>query len=241
MSVRPQRAPRSDAPGREGHALDLAGEGGVARPSGALWLPGRRALIVADLHLGKSDRLARIGGPLLPPYEGLETLSRLGAEIEALGPRLVVSLGDAFDDPGAARAPEGDLVEGLLRLMAGRRWVWMAGNHDPSPPAFGGEARATLRFGSLHLGHEPSLASPPDGCVEISGHLHPKARIAARGRRISRRCFLFGASRLILPAFGAYTGGLDMRDAAFDRLLGPGAEALLCSGGRIVRLPRDAR
>lgn len=225
----------------QGLRLNLEGETAVARCSGTLWLPAPRTLVVADLHLGKSDRLARIGGPLLPPYEGLETLQKLGAEIECLRPAVVISLGDAFDDAEAARAPDTALREALLRLMAGRRWLWVMGNHDPIAPEFGGEARAEARLPSLILRHVAEHAPPAAGWVEISAHYHPKARIIAGGRRLTRRCFLWDGRRLILPAFGAYTGGLDMRDAAFDSLLAPGALALLISSGRVRALPRAKR
>ena len=223
-----------------GHPLDLAGEPGLARPSGVLWLPARKTLIAADLHLGKSDRFARQGGPLLPPYEGLETLSRLGAEIEALRPRTVISLGDAFDDPVSAREPDPALREALLRLMAGRRWIWILGNHDPAAPEFGGEARPELSLGALALRHEPAATAPAAGRVEVAAHLHPKARLTLKGRRLSRRCFLWDGARLILPALGAYTGGLDIADPAFERLMTGEATALLLSGGRIIALPRGA-
>lgn len=212
----------------------------MARPSGALWLLEERALIVADLHLGKSERAARLGGSLLPPYETVETLDRLGAEIAALSPRLVVSLGDAFDDSEAGAALAESARETLLRLMAGRRWIWALGNHDPhlADLDFGGEARAFLDLGPLQLRHEARAAEPPEGALEISAHYHPKATLIAGGRRLTRRCFLRDRRRLILPAFGAYTGGLDARSAAFDPLLEAEAEALLLTGGAVRSIPR---
>lgn len=221
----------------DGLRLDLASEPAVARASGALWLEARRILIVADLHLGKSERLARRGGPLLPPYEGLETLARLGAEIEALEPAQIISLGDGFDDRRAARDLDDGVRDALLRLMAGRRWLWILGNHDPHAPELGGDARHAFALGPLVLRHE-AAGAPPPGHVEISAHYHPKARLTLRGRRLARRCFVWDGARLILPAFGAYTGGLDIGAAVFDDLLSPNAQALVLSGKKVLALPR---
>lgn len=232
----PARAAEAGSGIDVGFPLDLSGERAEARASGALWLPARRALVVADLHLGKSERLARAGGPLLPPYEGLETLERLRAEIERLGPKLVISLGDAFDDAEAALSPDQRLVETLLRLMAGRRWIWMLGNHDPIAPTFGGEGRLDFKLGPLDLRHEARAAAPGDGRVEVSGHFHPKSVLTLRGRRLSRRCFLWSGDRLILPAFGAYTGGLCASSPAFSALLGEKVQTLLLSGGRVLAM-----
>lgn len=232
--------PDRTTPPLAGAPLTLAGVPALARPSGALWLPEARALIVADLHLGKSERAARRGGPLLPPYETIETLDRVGAEIAALSPRLVVSLGDGFDDAEAGAALDRSARETLLRLMAGRRWIWALGNHDPdlADLEIGGEARAGLSLGALVLRHEATQAGPPPDGLEISAHYHPKATLRLGGRRLARRCFLRDSRRLILPAFGAYTGGLDARAAAFDALLETGAEALILSGGAVRAIPR---
>lgn len=234
---RPVRSPASSSatPPENGLALRLGAAVFTPQPSGALWRPETRLLAVADLHLGKSERLARRGGPFLPPYETVETLDRLGAEIERLQPRLVVSLGDAFDDGDASASLDRGAEERLLRLMAGRRWIWISGNHDPQPIALGGESRAELTLDGVVFRHEPAAAL--DG-VEIAGHLHPKARLALRGRVLRRRCFLADARRAILPAFGAYTGGLDAADPVFDRLLGPEATAILCSGSGLHAFPR---
>ncbi|MEM9725076.1 MAG: metallophosphoesterase, partial [Pseudomonadota bacterium] len=191
---------------------------------------------------------ARRGGPLLPPYEGLDTLERLHREIAALAPEMVISLGDGFDDARAAQAPDAALRDTLLRLMAGRRWVWILGNHDPAPPSFGGEARTSLALGPLRLRHaalrrpaEPHTPEAPPEPVEISAHYHPKAQMVIRGRKLSRRCFLWDGARLILPAFGAYTGGLPADDPAFDALMGADALALVLSGDRVLPFPRARR
>lgn len=206
-------------------------------PSGGLWLAERRLLAVADLHLGKSERLARRGGPFLPPYETEETLGRLGDAIERLQPRIVVSLGDAFDDGQAAANLDDAIEERFLRLMAGRRWIWILGNHDPQPIELGGESRAELTLDGVTFRHAPSAGAAG---FEIAGHLHPKARISLRGRALRRRCFLVDKRRLILPAFGAYTGGLDAADPAFDPLLAHDATALLCGADRLYAFPRQA-
>lgn len=234
-------------PHAAGATLSLAGIAAIARPSGALWLPAPRMLAVADLHLGKSERLARRGGPFLPPYDTAETLSRLTAEIAALEPERVLCLGDSFDDPRAAAALAPEDQARLTALVAARRWLWITGNHDPTgPDRLGGAQAAEAEIGALRFRHIARSAPPEAGAVEISGHYHPKATLFARGRRLSRRCFLAApgglataGGRLILPAFGCYTGGLDAADSAFDPLFPDGAVALLI--GREVRaIPRAA-
>lgn len=200
-----------------------------ARPSGALWWPEGGWLIVADLHLGKSERMARRGGALLPPYEGLATLERLGAEIAATDPGLVVSLGDGFDDDAAAAGLAEPLCRMVDDLARGREWLWLAGNHDPSAPCThlpGGTGREA-RLGPAVLRHEARPGAGPD----ISGHYHPAVRLA--GQRA--RAFLIGREHLILPAFGAYTGGLDAAEPALARLTGGGV-AVACLH-RAIALP----
>jgi DNA ligase-associated metallophosphoesterase len=143
-----------DAPDSDGScALRLAGGLALARPSGALWLPAARLLVVSDLHLGKAERLARRGGALLPPYETEETLARLAAEVDALGPATVLCLGDSFDDLRAAEALDEAARETIARLAAGRRWVWAAGNHDPAPLDLPGTHAAEWREGPFAFRH----------------------------------------------------------------------------------------
>ena len=219
-----------------GCAFALAGARLVARPSGALWAPDLGVLAVADLHLGKAERMARRGGALLPPYADADTLARLSAEIAALDPGTVVSLGDGFDDGRAAGALAPEAAERLAALAEGRRWVWIAGNHDPAPHGHPGRCAPEWAAGPLLFRHVAEAGAPPG---EVSGHFHPKATLALRGRRVRRRCFLADARRAILPAFGAYTGGLDALSAAFDALLGPEARALLL-GRRVIAAPRCA-
>ena len=213
----------------------LAGEELVPLPSGVLWWPSARLLAVSDLHLGRSERMARRGGGLLPPYETRDTLDRLAAVIARTAPRTIVSLGDCFDDMGAAEAVLDEVIERLTAMAAGRRWIWIAGNHDPGPVELPGTNVAEHREGPLVFRH----IARPGVTGEISGHYHPKMRLWMRGSHIARPCFLADGSRAILPAFGTYTGGLDVTDAALDPLLGPEARAFL-TGRSIAVLPRHA-
>ena len=208
------------------YPFDFAGERLEARPSGALFWPDRRWLVVADLHLGKSERMARRGGSLLPPYETLVTLDRLDSEIAATDPAAVISLGDGFDDDAAAEALP-DLLCDRLRTMAWRRrWIWISGNHDPAPvcPRLPGETLA-------ELGDGPVLRHQAGQGPDMSGHFHPCVRLA--GDR--RRCFLVGRDHLILPAFGAYTGGLAIDSPVLTALV-PQGLAIAC-GARALPIP----
>ncbi|WP_134679446.1 ligase-associated DNA damage response endonuclease PdeM [Paracoccus ravus] len=211
-----------------GWRFDFHGLRLEARVSGALWWPEGRWLLVADLHLGKSERMARRGGPLLPPYESIATLDRLGQEVAALDPLRIVSLGDGFDDDLAGRQADPIIRHALGRLAHGRDWLWLCGNHDPScPEGHPGEAEAVFHLGAVLLRHEAVSGDGPD----ISGHFHPVLRLA--GER--KRTFLVGDQHLILPAFGAYTGGLPYDDPALRRLV-PEGLALAC-GRQIHALP----
>lgn len=206
-----------------GYAFTLAGARLVLLPSGALHWPDARMLVVSDLHLGKSERHARRTGGLLPPYETHDTLARLETDIRATAPGVVLCLGDSFDDARAADAMEEGAQLWLTRLMAGRRWLWIEGNHDPGPVALGGTHLAQHRAGPLTFRH----IAEPDAVGEISGHYHPKARIATRGEGVTRPCMLIDEARAILPAFGTYTGGLSCTDPALSRLMRRGASAVL--------------
>jgi DNA ligase-associated metallophosphoesterase len=220
-----------------GYDFILSGARLTARPSGALWWPDEGLLALSDLHLGKSERLARRGGALLPPYEVRETLARVAAEIAATDPRTVLCLGDSFDDLAAAGSLDPADSAELSRLMAGRRWIWVEGNHDPGPVAIGGTHLAEFPLGPLIFRH----IAEPAAQGEISGHYHPKARLSLRGQAISRPCFLIDGSRVILPAFGAYTGGLRCDDPALAGLMGPDAVAVLTGpAARPVPMPRRA-
>ncbi|MEM7544749.1 MAG: ligase-associated DNA damage response endonuclease PdeM [Pseudomonadota bacterium] len=195
---------------------------------GALWLPDHRLLVVSDLHLGKADRIARREGRLTPPYEVTETLTRLADLVALHAPAVVICLGDSFDGPdGAARLTPAARHD-LAALMAGRRWIWIAGNHDPAPMGLGGEYRASVTFGDTTFRHVAETAAK-----DISGHYHPKAWVRGRGRP----AFVVDSHRVILPAFGTYTGGLDVCDPVFDPLFGPNALVLM-TGRRIIAAPR---
>ena len=204
--------------------LTLAGTALAALHSGALWWPDEAMLCVADLHLGKSERIARRGGALLPPYETAETLDRLAADIARHAPRVVVCLGDSFDDGAGADALMPENSGRLATLGAGRDWIWIAGNHDPAPLSVAGRHLAEVARGPLTFRH---IARPVADGGEISGHWHPKARVALRGRTISRPCFLTDGARLILPAYGAYTGGLRADHPDLAALLSKSARAIL--------------
>ena len=201
--------------GGEQAALRLNGAALLADLSGALFWPARHLLAVADLHLEKGSAFAS-RGRLLPPYDTAATLQRLEAAIEIHRPETVVCLGDSFHDiAGAGRLGPADAAH-LKKMTAALDWIWIAGNHDPAPPAsLGGRAMAEFGLGGLvfrHIAHEGPVAG------EVSGHFHPKAGFSWRGRHVGGRCFIGDARRLILPAFGAYTGGLDVRDPAIARL-----------------------
>ncbi len=217
------------------HAFDFHGAALAALPSGALHWPDRGLLVVSDLHLGKSARLSAVGGAQLPPYETRETLLRLEQDLDRTGAGHVVCLGDTFDAPGLDTClPDADQTW-LVRLMAGRRWTWIEGNHDPGPVALGGSHLRALTLGPLCFRH---VASGPR--AEVSGHYHPKARLALRGRSLSRPCFLRDADKLLLPAYGAYAGGLCTRSATLSGLMGPDALAIL-TGPRPVAIPMPRR
>jgi uncharacterized protein len=212
-----------------GHPLPLGDAVLHALPSGAVWWPDARLLCMGDLHLGKSGRMARRGGALLPPYESAATLARLDADIAATDPARVICLGDSFDDVTAEQELAEDHRLWLTRMMAGRDWVWIAGNHDPGPLTLGGTHLAQWREGGLTFRH---IADPTTQTPEISAHYHPKARIAG----VSRACFVTDGTRLILPAYGAYTGGMPADDPAIATLMGPAARAIL-TGPRAIALP----
>ena len=206
------------APARHGCGglkVRVNNEACVLRCSGALWVAGERTLIASDLHLEKGSAFAARGQPL-PPYDSPATLAKLEAEIEALDPARVVLLGDSFHDSKAIDRLYTEDRARLDRLAAGRDWVWLEGNHDLKALARAldvlmGRIVTTLQLGRLSLIHEPQ---PGDRPGEVAGHLHPAARVSAYGRGVRRPCFVTDGRRLLMPAFGAFTGGLDVRDPA---------------------------
>ena len=195
------------------HAMTLAGLRVSLRPSGALWLEEARALVVADLHLEKGSAYAA-HGQLLPPFDTRETLRRLAAEIEATQPDAVILLGDTLHDGSAHDRIAGEDAKQLAQISSRLRLVWIVGNHDAGgPQGLPGETAAELVFGELTLRHEPRATA---GHAWAAGHLHPCARVRGGGGR--RRCFITDGARIVLPAFGAYAGGLNVRDEAYAGL-----------------------
>lgn len=198
-----------------------------ALPSGALLLPDHGTLCVSDLHLGKSERIARRSGVMLPPYEVQETLEKLEADISSTGSTKVICLGDSFDDLDAAISLQDDMRLWLTRLQAGRKWIWIEGNHDPGPIDLGGTHLADTAVGTLTFRHIATAAT-----AEVSGHYHPKHRVAGR----SRPAFLFDQDRLIMPAYGAYTGGLASHAPDLRKLFGRSPLAIL-TGRKAIPVP----
>ncbi|MGB7244861.1 MAG: ligase-associated DNA damage response endonuclease PdeM [Sulfitobacter sp.] len=191
--------------------------------SGALWWPAQNLLCVSDLHLGKSERIVRRGGAALPPYEVRDTLARLAQDLAHTQARTVICLGDSFDDLEAAKAlPEPEQLW-IASLQAGRDWFWIEGNHDAGPINLGGSLLKELTIKSLTFRH----IATQDTIGEISGHYHPKARVQTRARSISRPAFLCDTTRVIMPAYGTYTGGLRSNDMVLKDLMMPEANAIL--------------
>jgi hypothetical protein len=197
--------------------LPVAGVSLVADCAGALYWPEEGVLAVADLHLEKGSSFAA-RGVLLPPYDTAATLTRLSRLMARYAPRMVIALGDSFHDGGGpVRIADADRSE-LGTLQRGREWIWIAGNHDPDPvDGLGGISVATLAIGALSFRHQPEAGAATG---EIAGHLHPVARVNGRGRTVSRRCFASDGERVVMPAFGAYAGGLNVRDRAFADVFG---------------------
>jgi len=187
----------------------------LADVSGALFWQEQRLLVVSDLHLEKGSSFAA-RGVLLPPYDTVATLSRLAAVIARHDPQTVIALGDSFHDRDAHERLSQPDREALGAMQVRRDWIWISGNHDPHLPSdLGGTVADEVAIGPIVFRHEPT------GAVgEIAGHLHPKARVPTRGRSIERRCFASDGERAVMPAFGAYTGGLSIRDAAFRKIFG---------------------
>jgi hypothetical protein len=220
-------------------AFRLAGAEVFADHQGALWWPDERILVAADLHLEKGSSIARRTAQMLPPYDSLATLGVLQQLVDRYAPACVVCLGDNFHDPeGPSRLD--DRARGALHaLMAGRRFIWIEGNHDAAAAAvLGGESCPELVVGPLVFRHEPR----PDGVVlgEVAGHLHPAVRIAAHGRSLRRKCFVTDGVRCVLPSLGAFTGGLDVADEAFAALFARSYCAYALGQGRVYPFPTPA-
>ena len=212
---------------------EIAGHTCTLDLSGALCLPDEATLVVADLHLEKGSSFAR-KGLMLPPYDTRETLAALADVLARYEPRRVVALGDSFHDVGGPERLGAEERVVLAALQAGRDWIWITGNHDRAlPEAIGGEVRDELSLKALTLRHEPTGAEG-----ELAGHLHPVGKVVMRGRGVRRRCFVTDGRRGVLPAFGAYAGGLNVCDAAFRPLFPDGFTAHLIGDGRLFAIGR---
>ena len=212
----------------------INGETLLLDTSGAAFWPSQGTLVFADLHLEKGSSYAR-GRQFLPPYDTQATLLRMMAAVTRFNPRRIIALGDSFHDPEAAeRLPA--QARGLLAALKAE-FIWIAGNHDPHPPAWlGGTVTGEWSAGGLSFRHEPSQQCRPG---EIAGHLHPVARVAKWGRSVRRRCFAADASRMILPSFGAYTGGLDVGEEPIACLFGQRFHAYMLGSERVYAIPRE--
>lgn len=216
--------------------IRLAGAGFVPHLSGGLFWPEEDTLIVSDLHLEQGVSLAR-RGLHVPPFDTRATLSELKALLSETQAKRLVLLGDSFHAPDAHAILDEDSCASLRNVTSTVETIWICGNHDPDPPdGLGGQAVTELTLGSIVLRHIPSPV--PHGCVEISGHLHPGASVVSRGRRTHAKCFVTDQRRLIMPAFGAYTGALSVASRAYDGLFDePEAQVFMLGRSAIHRLP----
>ncbi len=212
---------------RAEQAISMCGKSLIANSTGAIYWPAESALLVADLHLEKASAGAQAGA-FLPPYDTRETLIRLAEAIDRYQPRRVIALGDSFHDQGAARRIGADDLERLKILQEDREWIWLSGNHDGRIGAeFGGRLDDEIKLAGITLRHQPACGS---ATREIAGHMHPAAKLSLYGTSIRRPCFVGNGRRIIMPAFGAFTGGLNVLDDAFLPLFGNGGMAVWMLG-----------
>ena len=217
------------------HEIDLRGRAAVLDLTGAMYLPEEDTLLVADLHFEKGSSFAR-RGMMLPPYDTRETLNALSEAVFRYDPRAVVALGDSFHDIGGPERLGEEERATLAKVQHGREWVWVTGNHDRIlPESIGGQVVEEMAVGPLTLRHEPVEGAE----AEVAGHLHPVGKVVMRGRSTRRRCFLTDGSRCIMPALGAYAGGLNACDAAFKPLFPKGFTAHLIGTERIYAIARS--
>jgi uncharacterized protein len=216
------------------HEIGLQGRTAILDLTGAMHLPEEDVLLVADLHFEKGSSFAR-RGMMLPPYDTRETLSAMSEVVFRYNPRAVVALGDSFHDVGGPDRLGDEERETLARVQAGRDWIWVTGNHDRTlPDSIGGQVVAEMALGPLTLRHEPVAGAE----AEVAGHLHPVGKVVMRGRSTRRRCFLSDGSRCIMPALGAFAGGLNACDAAFKPLFPKGFTAHLIGTERIYAIAK---
>jgi DNA ligase-associated metallophosphoesterase len=221
----------------EMHA-EVNGERLLLDCAGALWWPAERTLVFSDIHFEKGSSLARWGA-LLPPYDTRTTLKRMTALIARYRPARVIALGDSFHDRDAADRLDAEERTMLAALVDGTHWVWIEGNHDPQPPKWlGGTITPEIAIGGLVFRHEPSPTPQPG---EIAGHLHPCATVTLRGHSLRRRCFAADGTRLVMPAFGAYAGGLNVGDDAISSLFVDAFAAYMLGGRRVYAVPARGR
>jgi DNA ligase-associated metallophosphoesterase len=200
---------------------------------GALYWAEERLLVAADLHLEKGTSYASTAGRLLPPYDSAQTVERLERLIEAYRPLRVIALGDSFHDRRGAMRLDGEVAERIRVLTDRVDWIWIHGNHDPKPPKqLGGRGAVEIAIGPLVFRHDAHEDRHAEG-GEVIGHYHPVASVSTRGRSFRRRCFAIGRHRLLLPAFGAYAGGLNVRESAIQRLLDAKAQVALLGRDRL--------
>lgn len=215
--------------------IALSGQAAVLDLTGGMYLPDHDVLLVADLHFEKGSSFAR-NGQFLPPYDTRETLAALADAIARLRPRAVIALGDSFHDVGGPDRLGGLERAALQEAQTGREWIWVTGNHDRTlPPDIGGAVLDEMELGPLILRHEPVEGAGN----EIAGHLHPVGKVVMRGRGVRRRCFVTDGSRCVMPAFGAYAGGLNVCDAAFKPLFPANFTAHLIGTERIYAIARS--
>jgi DNA ligase-associated metallophosphoesterase len=206
--------------------------------TGAAWWPAERTLVFSDIHFEKGSSLARFG-TLIPPYDTRTSLKRMRALVARHAPARVIALGDSFHDREAAERLDGEERSVLASMVGGTNWVWIEGNHDPQPPRWlGGVVTPEIAIGGLVFRHEPSPV-PQRG--EIAGHLHPCATVTLRGHSLRRRCFVSDGSRMVMPAFGAYAGGLSVDDPSISSLFADAFAAYMLGGRRVYAVPARGR
>ena len=214
------------------HGLDLQLD-----LDGALYWAEERLLVAADLHLEKGTSYASSAGRLLPPYDSAQTVARLERLVDTYRPLRVVALGDSFHDRRGAARLDAEVATRIRKLSDEADWIWIHGNHDPQPPKqLGGRGAVEIAIGPLVFRHDAHDERPGAG-GEVIGHYHPVASVSTRGRSFRRRCFAIGRDRLLLPAFGAYAGGLNVREAAIRRLLDAEARVALLGRDRLHLFP----